>query len=140
MAELEPQKHGGALYRPAKGETPNPNGRPKRIYTILKESGYSKEDIGDAFKEIGWQTIDDLQGIVDDPSKPVILKVIARAFIKGADKGDFRYVSEILQHVIGKPKEQTENKHLHKIVVEYVSPKDRSISSPSGAERDSAEP
>lgn len=116
------------------GETGNPNGRPKRIYTVLKESGYSKEDIGDAFKEIGWQTIEDLQAIVEDETKPVILKVIARAFIKGAEKGDFRYVSEILQHVIGKPKEQSENKHLHKIIVEYVNPTDTTLptSSESG--------
>jgi len=123
-------------YKMKPGQTLNPNGRPKRIYTILKESGYSKEDIGDAFKEIGWQTIEDLQEIVDDPKKPVILKVIARAFIKGADKGDFRYVSEILQHVIGKPKEQSENKHLHKIVVEYVNPTDTTLSTSSESGED----
>ncbi len=123
-------------YKMKPGQTLNPNGRPKRIYTILKESGYSKDDIGDAFKEIGWQTIEDLQAIVEDETKPVILKVIARAFIKGADKGDFRYVSEILQHVIGKPKEQSENKHLHKIVVEYVNPTDTTLSTSSESGED----
>lgn len=92
-------------YKWEKGVTGNPNGRPKRIYTVLKESGYSKEDIRDAFEEIGWQTIDDLEDIINDATKPVILKVIAKAFIKGAEKGDFRYVSEIIQHIVGKPKE-----------------------------------
>lgn len=29
MGKLEPQPHGGALYRPDKGETPNPAGQPK---------------------------------------------------------------------------------------------------------------
>lgn len=98
------------------GQVLNPTGRPKRIYNVLKESGYSKEDIRDAFEEIGWQTIEDLQEVLDDDSKPVILKVIARAFMKGAEKGDFRYVSEILLHAIGRPKEQieTNNLHLHK--------------------------
>ena len=105
MGELIPQEHGGAVNRFRKGEVANPNGRPKKIHTILKDSGYSKDDIKDAFEEIGWQTIDDLQEILNDDSKPVILKVIARAFIKGAEKGDFRYVSEILMHIIGKPKE-----------------------------------
>ena len=93
-------------YQMKPGTTLNPNGRPKRIYTILKESGYSKEDISDAFAEIGWQNIADLGKILKDKTKPVILKVIAKAFLKGAEKGDFRYVSEILQHVIGKPKEE----------------------------------
>lgn len=85
------------------GQSGNPLGRPRRIYSVLKDSGYSREDIADAFAEVGWQTIDDLQAILDDDSKPAILKVIARAFIKGAEKGDFRYVSEILAHCIGVP-------------------------------------
>lgn len=120
-----------------KGEVRNPNGRPKRIYTILKESGYTKDDISTAFAEIGWQTLEDAEAIVADPTKPLILKTVAMAFIKGATKGDFRYVSEILQHVIGKPKEQSENKHLHKIVVEYVNPNNTALPSTSGADDNS---
>jgi hypothetical protein len=119
-----------------KGNNANPNGRPKRIYTILKESGYTKDDISTAFAEIGWQTLEDAEAIVKDPTKPLILKTVAMAFIKGATKGDFRYVSEILQHVIGKPKEQSENKHLHKIIVEYVNPTDTTLSSPSESGED----
>lgn len=117
-----------------KGEVRNPAGRPKRIYTIIKESGYTKDDIRDAFEEVGWQTLDDLHEIIKDEKKPVILKVIARAFIKGAEKGDFRYVSEILQHIIGKPKEQIESKNLHKILVEYVNPNNQPLSSTHGAD------
>ena len=107
-------------------------GPPKRIYTILKESGYTKSDIKDAFEEIGWQNIESLNKILEDPDKPAILKVIAKAFIKGAEKGDFRYVSEILNHVIGKPKEQTENKHLHKIIVEYGDPNNTTLQTTPG--------
>lgn len=96
------------MNRLQKGETGNPNGRPKKIYTVLKQSGFSKDDVRDAFEEIGWQSIDELKEIENDPTKPAILKVIAKAFIRGAEKGDFRYVSEILQHVVGKPKETVE--------------------------------
>ena len=92
MAEIVPQEHGGAVNRFQKGESGNLNGRPKKIYTVLKESGYTKDGIRDAFSEMGWQ----------------ILKVIAKAFLRGAERGDFRYVSEILQHVVGKPKETVE--------------------------------
>ncbi len=90
------------------GESGNPNGRPKKIYNLLKQSGYSKDDIRDAFEEIGWQNTDDLKAVLEDETKPVILKVIAKAFLRGAEKGDFRYVSEILTHAIGKPKEQVD--------------------------------
>lgn len=108
MADIIPQPHGGALNRFQKGEVGNPNGRPKKIYTVLKQSGFTKDDVRDAFEEIGWQSIDELKEIENDPTKPAILKVIAKAFIRGAEKGDFRYVSEILQHVVGKPKETVE--------------------------------
>ena len=90
------------------GESGNPNGRPKKIYTLLKQSGYSKDDIRDAFEELGWHSLEDIQEVLDDPKKPAILKVIARAFLRGAEKGDFRYVSEIITHAIGKPKEQVD--------------------------------
>lgn len=103
------------------GQTLNPAGRPRRIYTVLKESGYSREDIRDAFEEIGWQTIGDLHDILKDDNNPAILKVIANAFIRGAEKGDFRYVSEILAHVVGKPKESIEMKAevKNKIIVQF---------------------
>lgn len=95
-------------YQMKPGTTLNPNGRPLKVHTILKKSGYTKDDITEAFKEVGWQSVDKLQEIADDDSKPAIIKVIAKAFVRGAEKGDFRYISEILQHVIGKPKEVTE--------------------------------
>ena len=88
------------------GQSGNPAGRPKKIYKILRESGFSIEDIRDAFAEIGWQKQEELEAIMLDPEKPVILKVIAKAFLKGSDKGDYRYVREILEQTMGKPKEQ----------------------------------
>lgn len=95
-------------YQMKPGTTLNPNGRPKKIFTILKASGFTKDDIRAAFEETGWQTIEGLNNILDNDNSPAIMKVIARAFLRGAEKGDFRYVSEIIQHVIGKPKETVE--------------------------------
>ena len=116
-----------------KGEVRNPNGRPKKIYTVIKQSGFSKDDIRTAMQEAGWQTAKELEDIIDDETKPAILKIIARAFLKGAERGDYRYISEIMQQAIGKPTEQTENKHLHKIIVEYVDPNDKINEATSGA-------
>ena len=124
-------------FKPGPDPRRNLQGRPPKIYTVLKESGFTTDDIRNAFKEIGWQNEQDLQEILTDESKPAILRLIAKAFIKGIEKGDFRYVSEILQHVIGKPKEQSENKHVHKILVEYVDPNDRSLPSSRSTEEDS---
>jgi len=95
-------------YKFQPGQSGNPNGRPLKIHTILKASGYTLDDIREAFKEIGWNDIDKMEEIVEDRKQPLIIKVVARAFIKASEKGDFRYISEILSHVIGKPKETVE--------------------------------
>lgn len=123
-------------FKPGPDERRNLKGRPKSVYSLMKSSGYSKDDITRCFGELAWQTIDDLSKILEDDKSPALAKTVAQAFIKAATKGDFRYISEILQHVVGKPKEQTENKHLHKIIVEYVNPNDKTIPSPRGTSGD----
>lgn len=121
-------------FKPGPDPRRNVSGRPKKIYTVLKESGYTKDDITSAFAEIGWQTMDQLDEILENTKAPALPKLIAKAFKRGVEKGDFRYISEIIQHAIGKPKEQTENKHLHKILVEYVNPNNTTLPPASGTE------
>lgn len=88
-----------------KGESGNPKGKPPKIKTLLKKSGYTKDHIRMVFEESGWQTSEGLNKIIDDRTKPAIMHVVARAFMKAIANGDYRYVSEIMQQVIGKPKE-----------------------------------
>ena len=40
MATQVPARNGGTLTRPDKGETMNPNGRPRKYVSQLKEQGY----------------------------------------------------------------------------------------------------
>ena len=96
-------------YKP--GQSGNPLGRPKRIYTILRESGYSPEDIRDAFLEIAWQTEPEIEVLVEKEDTPMILKVVGKAFLKALDKGDMRYVTQILEQVMGKPRERDDEKY-----------------------------
>jgi len=88
----------------------NKNGRPKKLITLLKEAGYSADDYKEVFTHIGFQTEDELHNILSDDSKPAILKVIAKAFIKAIEKGDTRYINELLAWAIGKPTESKEVK------------------------------
>lgn len=126
-------------FKPGPDPRRNLKGRPQSVYNVMNASGYSKDDISRCFGELGWQTEDELEAIFNDKSSPTLPRVTAQAFLKAMRKGDFRYISEILQHVIGKPKEQTENKHVHKIVVEYVNPNSKPVPPPSGAAGDYTE-
>jgi len=99
--------------RNSAGFTSNPQnisraGRPKKIYTILSEQGYKKDDIRTAFGELGWYTLEELQNVHSDNEKPLIVRIIANQFILAFEKGDFSKVKEILEHVTGKPKMELE--------------------------------
>ena len=87
------------------------SGRPKKIYTILQEQGYSKDDIRTAFGELGWYTLKELQNVHSDNENPLIVRIIANQFILAFNKNDYSKVKEILEHVIGKPT-QTVNANL----------------------------
>jgi len=81
----------------------NLKGRPKKIYTILKETGYSATDIKAAFGELAFYTVKDLDIILNDESKPVITRIVANQFKEALGKSDYYKIKEILEHSIGKP-------------------------------------
>lgn len=93
------------------GQDPTKGGRKKKIYTILKEKGYSKDDIVSCFGEMAFYNLSELNEVVEDREKPAIMIVVARAFIRAIENGDWRYIKEIMEHTIGKPLQKTENKH-----------------------------
>ena len=84
------------------GKSGNPNGRPKKIYTILKEKGFGRDDILACFKEIAFYNKKELTDLTKRSDVPVITIVIANAFIKAASGGKWSYVKEIMEQVIGK--------------------------------------
>jgi hypothetical protein len=86
-------------------ENINKSGRPKKIYTVLTEQGYSKDDIRTAFGELAWYNIKELENLHRDKDKPAIVRIIANQFMLALDKGDFSKIREILEHTIGKPKQ-----------------------------------
>lgn len=92
-------------------ENINREGRPRKIYSILKEKGYSSDDIKTAFNELAWYKLDELRDVAADPDKPIIAKIIANQFVNAYLKADYYRIKEILEHVIGKPQQviQSEN-------------------------------
>lgn len=92
-----------------KGQSGNPKGRPKKIYTVLKEKGFSGDDIKTAFGEMAWYTLKELKQVHKDEKKPVIMRIVANQFYLALSKGDWGKVKEILEHTIGKPTQGLEH-------------------------------
>jgi hypothetical protein len=87
-------------YQP--GQSGNPKGRPKKIYTIIKDMGYTTDDIRGAFKELMFYTLSDLKEIHKDESKPVIVRIIANQLYLALKKGDLSKIKDIMERVLGK--------------------------------------
>ena len=91
------------------GQDPTRGGRKKNIYTILKEKGYSKDDVHACFGEIMFYTLAELKEVAKDETKPVILVVLAMAFKNAAQKGDYRQIQAIMEHTLGKPQQAVDH-------------------------------
>lgn len=88
----------------------NRNGRPKKIYNVLIEKGYSHDDIKTAFGELAWYTKNELNEVVGDEKKPMITRIVANQFTKALKKSDWTKIKDILEHIIGKaPQEIKQN-------------------------------
>lgn len=103
--ELEKQPHGGSLTRPAKGETMNPNGRPKKYVTLLKEQGYKLAEINDTIQAMLSMDLDELKEVWQNPKATILEKTIANAMRKSLEKGSLYSIETLLSRVYGKPKE-----------------------------------
>ena len=80
------------------------SGRPKSIYTVLKDKGYKKDDIRTCFGELAFYSQKELGEVVKDQEKPVIMCIVAKALLKALKTGRYDYVKGIINQVIGTPK------------------------------------
>jgi hypothetical protein len=103
------------------GESGNPNGRPRKYTSLLKEQGYSLSEVNDCIQVLMSMTIEELKEVWDNPKATVLEKTIAAAIRKSIEKGSLYSIETLLTRVFGKPKEQTETSGTQKITVEYVN-------------------
>lgn len=108
MARQVKQPHGGSLTRPDKGETMNPNGRPRKFVCELRDQGYKLSEINDAILVMMSMTINELADAFKNPNATVLEKTIAAAIKKSIEKGSLYSIETLLTRVYGKPKEQVE--------------------------------
>ena len=106
-------KNDPEIYKKAKGFDKNPqninkNGRPKKIYTIIKEKGYSKDDFVTAIGELFWHTFKELEAIHKDKTKPAIIQIIAGQLYEAYKKKDYNKIKELADHYAGKPLQKQE--------------------------------
>jgi hypothetical protein len=123
MEGLIKQKHGGALKPLKKGETANPNGRPRKYICLLKEQGYKLSEINDTIQAMMSMDEKELKAVLGNDSATIMEKTIAKAMMKSYKNGSLYSMDTLLTRVFGKPKEQVDIQSDNKIEVIFVDGK-----------------
>ncbi len=106
-----------------KGVSGNPNGRPKKYVTLLREQGYALSQINDTIQVMLQMDLDELKEVWDNPKATILEKTIANAMRKSLEKGSLYSVETLLTRVYGKPKETQQVSSDSRIEVVFVNGK-----------------
>lgn len=87
------------------GESGNPNGRPRKYVSLLREQGYKLSEIHDTIHAILAMDLEELKGVWDNPKATVLEKTIAGAIRKSLEKGTLDSIETLISRIYGKPKE-----------------------------------
>jgi len=89
-----------------KGESGNPNGRPRKYVTLLVDQGYKRSEINDTIQNMMAMTVDELKAVWDNPRATILEKTIASAMRKSIEKGTLYSLETLLSRVYGLPKQE----------------------------------
>jgi hypothetical protein len=123
MAKRIKQEHGGEIQNWEKGVSGNPNGRPRKYVSLLKDAGYKLSEINDTIQNMMAMDLQELKGVYENPQATILEKTIASAMRKSLEKGSLYSLETLLTRVYGKPKETAEVTNDGKIEVVFVNGK-----------------
>ena len=88
-----------------KGNCANPNGRPRKYVSILKDAGYKVSEINDTIQNMMAMDLQELKEVYENPKATILEKTIANAMKRSLEKGSLYSLETLLTRVYGKPKE-----------------------------------
>lgn len=87
--------------------SPNPNGRPKSLKTMLKhECNLTPSQTNEAIMSILTFTRNEVEYLSMDESQPMYARMIAGALIKDYERGSLNSLESLLNRTQGTPKQQ----------------------------------
>jgi len=116
MGKERAQPHGGKITPFEKGETGNPNGRPKKLVSSLiaqlKEEGYegvTNGQISDIISLLLNLEKDRVKQLAEDAKQPIYVQRISRRLVTATDKEIGDFIDRQLDRAHGKPKQVNEH-------------------------------
>lgn len=103
MPNPKPKRHPAGEWK--KGQTGNPKGSSAKARAIAKVKRMSADDLADLIDLLLRGTRDDVTAVLNDPSASMIRAITARLLEQCLVEGDVNSFRQILDRVVGKPKE-----------------------------------
>ena len=89
--------------------SPNRNGRPKALKTILNSNfGMTQSQCNDAILSMLSMTKEQVQTECNNPDAPMLNRIIAKAMLKSYNNGSLYALESLLNRTMGMPRQQTE--------------------------------
>lgn len=102
------------------GESGNPNGRPRKFISTLREQGYKLSEINDTLMALLSMDMNELKEAFENPKATVLEKAVAGAIRKSIEKGSLYNIETIITRAMGKPTEQQQHTGEINITVKYA--------------------
>ena len=91
-----------------KGQSGNPNGRPRKFVSKLTSMGYSKREVVDTIENLLSMTLDELKDVYTNDKATILEKIIASALKRSIEKGEISTIETLLTRVYGKAEQKVE--------------------------------
>lgn len=86
----------------------NRGAKPSNMKKFIKDNGLTHQDIKNLTKYVLPLNEKQITALIEDPKKPIAVRIFARALVKDMAKGKMTNVMALMDRAYGKPKETVE--------------------------------
>jgi len=101
MAKIDPVEQ----YQWKPGQSGNPRGRPRKIFSRFKNAGYKLSEVNDTIQYLVQLSEAEIKDILKRQDITVLEKTVCKAILKSLKNGSLYSIETLLSRVYGKPKE-----------------------------------
>ena len=101
----------------------NVNGASRKVISTFQDMGYTKREINDTIVNMLSMTADEIKKVVDNDDCTVLERTVAKALLKGMEKGSLFNIETTISRAMGTPNQSSDVTVDNKIEVVFIKGK-----------------